>query len=388
MEAAVAQVLEAQRKSHPDLGEQLDEIERLLNSKLYHQLTGSLLKYVKSAPFVTDSPAVASELLDLFNDFIKGFETKFDKVRWLEIVAIVCKPQTPAVALDLLAAFEASVAKQRDAKFLWQTLKAEKQILGGDTDDAKELLDILGKEIDDSYEVDAFIQSQFQKTHAMLWKHLGRWQDFYKSSLLYMAFTPIAAIPAEDRPRIAFEVGVAALVAEEEFNFGELLQQELLSSLDGTQYAWIKDILQAFGEGKFAMYDEAFTKHRASIDSTPELKSAEADVLRPKMCALALMELAFRKPKKQRRLTFEEIAEHCRVGPREVEFLVMKSMCANLIQGQIDEVAQLVMVSWVKPRILDTVRIDLLRQRMDSWQKQTGLLLEHLEEMTPELLVS
>ena len=106
------------------------------------------------------------------------------------------------------------------------------------------------------------------------------------------------------------------------------------------------------------------------------------------MCALALMELAFRKPKKQRRLTFEEIAEHCRVGPKDVEFLVMKSMCANLIQGQIDEVAQLVMVSWVKPRILDTVRIDLLRQRMDSWQKQTGLLLEHLEEMTPELLVS
>merc|ERR1712008_638696 len=79
------------------------------------------------------------------------------------------------------------------------------------------------------------------------------------------------------------------------------------------------------------------------------------------------MELAFRKPKKQRRLTFEEVAEHCRVGPKEVEFLVMKSMCANLIQGQIDEVAQLVMVSWVKPRILDTVRIDLLRQRMDCW---------------------
>merc|ERR1712194_61370 len=86
-----------------------------------------------------------------------------------------------------------------------------------------------------------------------------------------------------------------------------------------------------------------------------------ATVLRPKMCALALMELAFRKPKKQRRLTFAEIADHCRVGPKEVEFLVMKAMCANLIKGQIDEVEALVMVTWVKPRILDFTRIDLIR---------------------------
>ena len=39
------------------------------------------------------------------------------------------------------------------------------------------------------------------------------------------------------------------------------------------------------------------------------------------MCALSLMELAFRKPKKQRRLNFGEIAQHCRVGASEVERL-------------------------------------------------------------------
>merc|ERR1712127_757080 len=124
------------------------------------------------------------------------------------------------------------------------------------------------------------------------------------------------------------------------------------------------------------------------IDKTADLKAAEEKVLRPKMCALALLELAFRKPKKQRRLGFGEIAEHCRVGPKEVEFLVMKAMCANLLKGQIDEVQGLVMVTWVKPRILDSARIDLMRERMDAWATQTGLLLEHLEEMTPELLVS
>ncbi|CAK0826883.1 unnamed protein product [Prorocentrum cordatum] len=258
----------------------------------------------------------------------------------------------------------------------------------GQFDAAKELLDVLGKEIDEAYEVPALIQSELQRANAQLWKKLERPQDFYKASILYLAFTPLASIPAAERPRLAFEVGAAALVAPEEFNFGELLQQELLGSLDGSEYAWIKDLLKAFGEGKFDLFDGAVSTHRAKIDSTPELKAAVDTVLRPKMCALALMELAFRKPKKQRRLTFAEVAEHCRVGPKDVEMLVMKSMCAGLIKGQIDEVNQIVMVTWVKPRILDTVRIDLMRERMDAWGAQTGLLLEHLEEMTPELLVS
>jgi len=345
-----------------------------------------LLEYLASPPLSAQS--AAPELLEFFDGFIRPFESKFDKVRWVQIVAIVCKPQAPQVALDLVAPFETYVEKHRDAKFLWLALKAEKLVLGDQTDAAKEVLESLGKGIDDAYEVDALIQSQYHKTNALLWKHIGQWQEFYKSSLLYLAFTPLASIPVEERPRLAFEIGVAALVAEEEFNFGELMQQELLASLDGSEYAWIKDMLVAFGEGKFELFDAALSTHRAKIDATPELKSAEATVLRPKMCALALMELAFRKQEKRTRLTFEEIAQHCRVGPKEVEYLLMKSMCAKLIRGQIDEVAQSCIVTWVKPRILDNGRINLLRQRMDAWQKQTGLLLEHLEEMTPELLVS
>ena len=40
-------------------------------------------------------------------------------------------------------------------------------------------------------------------------------------------------ISAQERPRIAFETVVSALVAEEEFNFGELTQQEIIPSLEG-----------------------------------------------------------------------------------------------------------------------------------------------------------
>jgi len=381
-------VLESQRAAHPELGEMADDIIKCSTQKLYHQLTQTLLKYLAAPPFAPSASGSGKELLEVFNGFIKDFEAKLDKVCWVRILATVCKPQNPSDALELIAPYEANVSGHRDAKYLWQALKAEKFTDAGQYDEAKDLLDGLQKEIDVAYEVDAIIQSQLHKTQAQLWKALKQPNAFYKSSILFLSYTPLKDIPEADRAKLAFDIGVACLVAADEFDFAELLQQELMPSLDGTELAWIKDLLQAFGEGKFDMYDAALAKHRAQIDATPELKAAEASMLRSKMAALALMELAFRKPKKQRRLTFAEVAEHCRLDPSQVEHLVMKAMCEKLIQGKIDEVSAVVIITWVKPRILDTSRIDLMRERMDGWATQTSLLLDHLEEMTPELLVS
>jgi 26S proteasome regulatory subunit N9 len=382
----VEDALEAQRKLHPDLAEHLDNIQKFATAKLYHQITQALLEYLRQPCFA--SSAAGSELLAFYKDYIKPLVPKSNQVHALQILAIVSAAQSPETALELLEGFGANAELNRDASMFWKILKAEKLMLAGKFDGAKDELENLDKEITDSYEVDALIQSQFHKSYALLWKQLERPQEFFKSSILYLAFTPLSAIPEKDRPQLAFEIGVAALIAEEQFIFGELMQQDLLASLDGSQYGWIKDILTAFGEGKFDMYDTALAKHKALIEAEPALKGKEATVLRPKMAALALMELAFRKPKKQRRLAFEELSQHCRVGPKEVEHLVMKAMCAELIKGKIDEVAQVVIITWVKPRILDKQRIDVMRERMDQWTQQSNLLVDHLEEMTPELLVS
>lgn len=389
MEAS-SPALDEQRKAHPELGELVDEMQAHAAKKLYHQLTQSLLTYLASPPFHHSKPTAAKDLSEFFASFIKPFESKLDKVRWVQILGIVSKPQSPDVALELLAPYEDAMAASRDAKYMWQALKAEKLVLAGKVDEAKDLLESLGTAIEFAYEVDALIQSTYHKTNALMWKTLGRHHEFYRSSILFMAFTKVADIPVQERAALAFEIALSGLVAEEEFDFGELLAEELLSSIDGTEYAWIKDLLLAYSEGKFAMYDAAIETHRAKIDAIPALKAVEASVLRPKMAALALMELSFSRagPKEQRKLSFPELAQHCRVQPKEVEHLVMKAMSAKLIKGKIDEVLEVVVVTWVKPRILDTVRIDLMRQRIDTWALLTGNLLDKIEEQTPELLVA
>lgn len=379
-----SQVLEQHRTKHPELGPLIDKLTQYSNGKLHHQLTEALLEYISNPVFAT-----GTELVDLFEGFIKPYEKKVDPVRWVLILSIVSKQKDPGSVLEFIQPFEVAKDSHRDAYFMWTSMKAEKLVLTQKYEEAKEVLEALGKEIEEAYDVEALVQSGFHKTYQSLYKGLSKPQEFYKSSLLYLSYTPLDKIPAEEKPRLAFEISVAALIAENEFNFGELMQQELLGSLEGdAKYGWIMDLLKAFGEGRFELYDEALAKHAQQIQATPELKDVVSTVMRKKMAQLALMDFAFQKPKKQRRLTFAEIGQHCRVDILEVEILVMKTMAENLITGTIDQVDQTVVITWVKPRILDKARIGLMRERMDAWASQTSMLLDHLEEMTPELLVS
>eukprot|EP01066_Platyproteum_vivax_P006784 Platyproteum_vivax@DN2490_c0_g1_i2.p1 len=160
----------------------------------------------------------------------------------------------------------------------------------------------------------------------------------------------------------------------------------LLLFLKDTPKEWVSDLLDAFKEGKLDLYDAAMTKHRQAFD-TSELKPHET-MLRKKITLLAFMELSFGKSKKDRKLTFREIARHCKIGENEVEFLVMKAMANKLVEGRIDEVDKTVRVTWVKPRILDSTRLAVMKERFIHFSSGAKELLTHLEELTPELLVS
>lgn len=385
MEVDGHEALVAQRKAHPELSESIDILQNYVNGKLYHQLTNALIQYLKSP--VIQMEATAAELLEFFNSFIKQFEHKFEKVRWVQILATISKPQKPDVALELITPFEAGVNSVRDAKFFWQTLKAEKLTLDGQITDASQLLESLEQEITNSYEVNALTQSYFHQTYALLWRRLGNLSEFYKSSLMYLAFTKLEDIPLEERPKLAFDISAAAMIAPNVFSFGELMQNELLTSLEGSQFVWIKDLLKSFAEGKIELFEEALMKHQDVIQQEDWFKN-QHDSLRRKIQMFTLVEMAFRNPKNQRRLKFEDIAANCHVGLKEVEDFAMKCMAEDLIKGRIDEVNQIFTVTWVRPRILDSARLDIMRERIDTWAAQTGVVCERLNDMAPELLVS
>jgi 26S proteasome regulatory subunit N9 len=95
---------------------------------------------------------------------------------------------------------------------------------------------------------------------------------------------------------------------------------------------------------------------------------------------MTLMEIVFQRSKEERgKMAFAQIAEETRVSIDEVEHLVMKALSLGLIKGKIDEVDQIVMVTWVQPRVLDMKQIKHLRDRISEWGKKINEKLVSLE---------
>lgn len=172
---------------------------------------------------------------------------------------------------------------------------------------------------------------------------------------------------AEERVSRAHDLGIAALLGESIYNFGELLQHPILGNLDNSPHAWIKDLLFVFNAGDIGKYESL----QQQLSQEPILQ-ADADFLRQKICLMALIEAVFKRPRSQRSMPFQVIAEETKLPVAEVEHLVMKALSLNLIRGSIDQVQGVVNVSWVQPRVLDADQTKALYERLSEWADKVG----------------
>lgn len=113
--------------------------------------------------------------------------------------------------------------------------------------------------------------------------------------------------------------------------------------------------------------------------------SSKKDYVKEKVALLALMVLVFQRPSHERNIAFVEVAEATRLPLAQVEWLVMRALSCKLIKGSIDQVEEIVRVSWVQPRVLDSSQLKELINRLDGWEKKVNSTLLYVEEQTPEL---
>lgn len=61
-------------------------------------------------------------------------------------------------------------------------------------------------------------------------------ENFYKSSLQFLAYTPSSELTAEEKKQWSIKMGMAVLLGKNIFNISELLDKEILSSLVGSDF--------------------------------------------------------------------------------------------------------------------------------------------------------
>ena len=163
------------------------------------------------------------------------------------------------------------------------------------------------------------------------------------------------------------------------------LDKDILSSLVGSDFQWLYDILITLGRGQITEFAQAMQTHSDFIARFPAIMK-EMSYLEQKVRIIGFLEMLFNCGKDERCLTFDQVANGCIVQPNEVEMLVMKAMSLDLVRGSIDEVNRTIQIDWIMPRYLNKQHLQVLVGRMDEWGLKMDQIINQVEAGSEELV--
>lgn len=161
------------------------------------------------------------------------------------------------------------------------------------------------------------------------------------------------------------------------------LAHPILDSLTGTENEWLVELLRAFNSGDINKFEQMKPKWSTIADL-----AAQEVKLRQKISLLCLMEMTFKRPANKRTIMFEEIAKEAKLPVKEVEILIMKALAQGLVKGAIDEVAGVVNMTWVQPRVLDRKQVAAMATTLDTWMSSITSMEQLIESRASEILTN
>ena len=149
------------------------------------------------------------------------------------------------------------------------------KLLLAQMDDVRKDLDTASKILDTFDSVDTVIHAAFYRVNADYYSAKIDYTNYYRNALLYLACLPsLSVLSKEEAQTRAYNLSIAALLAEKIYNFGELLLHPILNELQSTQSAWLRDLLFAMNSGDL----EAFTKLTPRLSSIVLVFCDPADI--------------------------------------------------------------------------------------------------------------
>lgn len=246
---------------------------------------------------------------------------------------------------------------------------AEKRLALGQYNECLDLLTNVEDELRALNDVDQIVYSELYKTLALYYRRKERYTEFYQNGLQFLGYTPSEELSESEKREWCVNMGKAILLGKDIYNIAELLEKDILRSLIGTDHEWLYEILKALNTANIDEFQDCLVRYHAQISQTEDISKNEK-MLQQKIRILAFLDLIFHRDKGDRNLDFSLICETTKMGNDDVEFLVMKAMSLGLVEGIIDQVDQVVRISWVKPRILGKDKIKVMSEKLDKWYDQ------------------
>uniref|UniRef100_A0A8C9VBA8 Proteasome 26S subunit, non-ATPase 13 n=1 Tax=Scleropages formosus TaxID=113540 RepID=A0A8C9VBA8_SCLFO len=311
-------------------------------TRLWHQLTLKLTDFVQDPCFAT-----GDGLIQLYENFLCDFEHRINPLSLVEIILHVARQMTdPNVAITFLEKTKEKVKSSEEAVILCKTSIGSLKLEINDLPATKKIIEDVEEMLNNLPGVTS-VHGRFYDLSSKYYRIIGNHAAYYKDALRYLGCVDAKDLPEAEQQERAFTLGLAGLLGEGVYNFGELLMHPVLESLRNTDKQWLIDTLYAFNGGNV----EKFQAFKPAWGQQPDLAAQEHKLMQ-KIQLLCVM---------------------------EVELLVMKALSVGLIKGNIDEVDQRVQMTWVQPRVLDLQQIKGMKERLDLWcgdVKNMAMLVE------------
>ena len=377
--ANVAKYISEQKKTtNKELAEEWGRMEELYNEKLWNELSIKLIALVKN-------PALQSEdsLLPLYHNFISSFETKINPYALVEILSTVIgfiSDKSEAVKfLDKLAE---KVKVSEESVWFCRVMQGQIYLeYLQDLDATKKIIEELKEVLEESGNVTA-VHGKYFLLASNYYRRVGNYSDYYRCGLQFLGCA-LDDYPKEEWPQQAFFLGLAALLGDGIYNIGELLTHPIIDSLKGTENEWLIALLHAFNNGDINKFEQM----KPQWSQIPDLLAQEVK-LRKKVALLCLMEMTFVRSADKRSIPFEDIAEHTKLPVNEVEILIMTALAQGLVRGHIDQVAGVVNMTWVQPRVLNRPQVASMANTIEVWMQSISAMEKLIENKANEILTN
>uniref|UniRef100_A0A667YFK2 26S proteasome non-ATPase regulatory subunit 13 n=1 Tax=Myripristis murdjan TaxID=586833 RepID=A0A667YFK2_9TELE len=368
--------------STPEMAAEWHTLEDLYNKKYYWKSLyttdvqqDDIVKFIMILNIFTPDCDLACPvfLLQLYDNFLSDFEHRINPLSLVEIILYVARQMDSNYKLRFFVSDLFQVKSSEEAVILCKTSIGSLKLEINDLPATKKIIEEVEEMLNNLPGVTS-VHGRFYDLSSKYYRIIGNHAAYYKDALRYLGCVDIKDLPETEKQERAFTLGLAGLLGEGVYNFGELLMHPVLESLRSTDKQWLIDTLYAFNGGNV----EKFQSFKSAWGQQPDLAAHEAKLMQ-KIQLLCVMEMTFTRPANHRQLTFHEIAQSAKIPVSEVELLVMKALSVGLIKGNIDEVDQKVQMTWVQPRVLDLQQIKGMKERLDFWcgdVKNMAMLVE------------
>ncbi|EGV66208.1 26S proteasome regulatory subunit [Yamadazyma tenuis] len=346
------------------------EVEELINltyqledyseRKLWHQLTITLEDFFKIC---------SNDLkVQLFNQFINRYTKKLNAIRLTDLLLQAFSDDNE-VCLENLLELKSKVNEDYESLVYINLQISRFYILINKLEESTKILDELESKFNSiNNEFNSKINSAYYLTKCQYYKYLENYNSFYSNGLLYLS--TLDDLDSINKLDFGFDLSISALLGDKIYNFGELILHDILNSLKDSDYEWLYDLIMYLNSGNLKEFN---TSLASSSKKYPKLEAHEV-FLKQKIIIMCLVELISVKSTLNKQLSFKKISEFTGVDSNDIEHLIMKCFSLKLIKGYINQIDEVLTITWLQPRILNLDQIKTLSDHLDNWDSQVESL--------------